>query len=122
MFIAVHRDGIMLAVAMSVVVLVLAGLVLPIISLEPGRETEGAVVGLLSSESETGTRPGIWVEVGERRVRLGMRRGHGCVVGDRIALVERETLLGPRYSPGLAGCSTYRSSSSTGAQRSVGDP
>lgn len=83
-------------------------MVLPTISLGPGLATEGMVVALLSSETEAGTRPGLWVEVGERRVRLRLGRGYGCVIGDRIALIERETLLGRRYAVGPGGCSAMR--------------
>lgn len=122
LFLVVHRDAIVLAGLLAGVTLVIAAFVLPTVALGPGRAVEGAVVALLSVEREGGTQPGLLVEAGDRRVRLGMSRGHGCVVGDRIALVEHATLLGRRYAAGPAGCASSRSSSSTGAKRSVGDP
>jgi hypothetical protein len=121
-FLAVHRDGLVLGLLLAGVTLVVAAFVAPTVALGPGRAMEGAVVGLASVERDGGTQPGLLVQVGDRRVRLGMSRGHGCVVGDRIALVEHTTLLGRRYAAGRGGCSTPISSSPTEAKRSVGDP
>lgn len=105
-FLAVHRDGLVLGLLLAGVTLAVAAFVAPTVTLGPGRTVEGAVVGLLSVEREGGTQPGLLVQAGERQVRLAMSRGHGCVVGDRIALVEHTTLLGRRYVAGTGGCST----------------
>lgn len=100
-----RRDTLVLIAACSLLAVVLGVALLASVSLAPGRQAYGAVVALLSVETERGSFPGVWAQVGERRVRVVLNRGSGCVVGDRIDLVEHKTLLGRRYAVGLGGCS-----------------
>ncbi|MCX7585613.1 hypothetical protein [Phenylobacterium sp. 58.2.17] len=100
------RNRLMMIAAGGGIVLAAGAMLATSVSLSPGRPGYGAVVALLSVETEQGAVPGAWVIVGERRVRVTLNRGSGCVVGDRIALVEHKMLLGRRYVAGIGGCST----------------
>ena len=100
------RERLVLIAACGLIALVAGAVLSASVSAAPGRPGYGAVVALLSVETEQGTVPGAWVMVGERRVRVTLNRGSGCVVGDRIELVEHKMLLGRRYVAGIGGCST----------------
>lgn len=100
-----RRDRLVMIAACGLLALVLGVALLASVTVAPGRPAYGAVVALLSVETERGAFPGVWVKVGERRVRVVLSRGSGCVIGDRIELVEHRTLLGRRYAAGLGGCS-----------------
>jgi len=89
-----------IAIVLAILVLLAGGLVWLIRPIGPAVTVHGEVEALGFHETKFGSRPTASVSVDGRVIRVDLRAGFDCTVGDRITVRRRSTRWGFLYGVG----------------------